>query len=195
MSFDSLDRILEALEKQPGWEIQQQYRHLLQCWETVVEPKVARQTRPLYIARSVLWVATSSSVWAQNLSFQRYSLLKQLNALLSEPLVDIRFSPAQWHNSKRISDSQSSDGTKHPSAIAGNSELSLPELPTGKKTPETAFQRWAAVIGARSQNQPLCPRCQCPTPPGELERWNVCAYCIAKQWSSESQATSDQNPS
>ncbi|MBF2021777.1 MAG: DUF721 domain-containing protein [Hydrococcus sp. C42_A2020_068] len=195
MSFDSLDRILEALEKQADWEIQQQYRHLLQCWETVVDPKVVRQTRPLYIARNVLWVATSSSVWAQNLSFQRYSLLKKLNALLSEPLTDIRFSTAQWHNSKRLTDSapKSISQEKHPSAIEMISQPPLTELPKAGKTPEAAFQSWAAVIGARSQNLPLCPRCQSPTPPGELERWSVCAHCIAKQWSSESSTTFKKN--
>jgi predicted nucleic acid-binding Zn ribbon protein len=190
MSFDSVDRIFAALEKQPGWEVQQQYRRLVQCWEAVVDPKVQQQTRPLYLVRNVLWVATSSSVWAQNLSFQRYSLLKRLNALLSEPLVDIRFSTAQWHNSKPFSassDSPSLSQEQHPSAIATNLEQSLAdELPQGKKTPEAAFQHWAAGIEARSQNLPLCPRCECPTPPGELERWTICAYCVAKQWSSES---------
>jgi predicted nucleic acid-binding Zn ribbon protein len=195
MSFDSLDRILEALAKQPGWQVQQQFRLLLQCWETVVSDQIAQQTRPLYISRHVLWVATSSSVWAQNLSLQRYSLLQKLNKLLTEPLVDIRFSTAQWFNSKRLatSESQLSQLEKHPSTFETNAALALPELSPEKTTPETAFQRWAAIIAARSQNLSLCPRCQCPTPPGELERWAVCAYCAAKQWSSEQQTNFDPN--
>jgi predicted nucleic acid-binding Zn ribbon protein len=191
MSFDSLDRILEALEKQPGWEAHRQYRHLLQCWETVVEPKIVKQTRPLYVSRNVLFVATASSVWAQNLSLQRYSLLKKLNALLSEPLVDIRFSSAQWYNVKPAVATERADREKHPSTIAPVPSLS--ELPNKNPTPQEAFQRWAKVIEARSQNLPLCPNCQSPTPPGELERWTVCAYCIRKQQSFPKSTSSDIN--
>ncbi|NEP50291.1 MAG: DUF721 domain-containing protein, partial [Moorea sp. SIO3C2] len=32
------------------------------------------------------------------------------------------------------------------------------------------------------QNLPLCPQCKCPTPPGELQRWDVCGLCAIKQW-------------
>jgi predicted nucleic acid-binding Zn ribbon protein len=190
MSFNSLDRILEILQKQPGWETQQQYRHLLQCWETAVAPKVAQHARPLYIARNVLSVATSSSVWAQNLSLQRYSLLLRLNPLLSEPLVDIRFSCAQWHNINRLRSDRAIAQEQHPSAIEMNLEQLPPPLPQGKKTPQEAFQRWAAIVEARSRDLPVCPRCQCPTPVGELERWAFCSYCAAKQWSSERQKPS-----
>ena len=100
MSFDSLDGVLAALKQQSIPELQQ-YHRLLESWQAIVEPSVALQTRPLYVSRQILWVATSSSVWAQTLSLQRYALLKKLNAELSEPLVDIRFSTAQWHKRDR----------------------------------------------------------------------------------------------
>ncbi|TVQ45890.1 MAG: DUF721 domain-containing protein [Gloeocapsa sp. DLM2.Bin57] len=29
----------------------------------------------------------------------------------------------------------------------------------------------------------ICPRCHCHTPVAELERWSVCAFCIAREWS------------
>ncbi|MGK7875287.1 MAG: DUF721 domain-containing protein [Xenococcaceae cyanobacterium] len=186
MSFNSIHQILKTIEKQPGWVQYQQYRRVLQCWEGVIEPKVALQTRPLYIARKVLWVATSSSVWAQTLSLQRYSLLKKLNAQLPEQLVDIRFSPAQWHNKNRPHDSSSNPQSipqeQHPSLVVTEADpSSLNQLPEGNNL-QAAFQRWVEVIKARSQNLPLCPQCQCPTPKGELQRWDVCAHCAAKQW-------------
>ncbi len=190
MSFNSIDRVLEAIEKQSSWELYRQYRRLLQCWKAVVEPKVALQTRPLYIARKVLWVATSNSVWAQTLAMGRYPLLKKLNAQLPEQLVDIRFSPAQWHN-KNLSHaysphSQSIAPQQHPSRLVTNrAPSSLNQLPE-ENTPQSAFQRWREVIQARSQNLPLCPQCQCPTPRGELQRWHLCACCAAQQWAHSS---------
>ena len=82
MSFDSLSRILITIENQPGWEAQRQFRQVLRVWHEVVEEKYLPHSRPLYISRQVLWVATSSSVWAQNLTLKRYGLLKKLNGKL-----------------------------------------------------------------------------------------------------------------
>src|SRR5512141_2607553 len=99
MTFQSLNHLLIVLENQPEWAQYQRYRRLCRCWEKMIEPQVIPHTRPLYIQRNILWVATSSAVWAQNLSLQRYSLLTKLNRQLSgDPLIDIRFSSAQWHN-------------------------------------------------------------------------------------------------
>jgi predicted nucleic acid-binding Zn ribbon protein len=96
MSFQSLDDIFRVITEKPEWELYRQYCHLVNGWHQVVADNVSRQTRVLYISRRVLWVATSSAVWAQNLMMQRYELLKKLNPLLPEPLIDIRFSSAHW---------------------------------------------------------------------------------------------------
>ena len=173
MSFDSLDGVLAALKQQSIPELQQ-YHRLLESWQAVVEPSVALQTRPLYVSRQILWVATSSSVWAQTLSLQRYALLKKLNAELSEPLVDIRFSTAQWH--KRDRSTAAIPGSQgHPSRTKP-----FPKLPPGN-SPQVAFERWSEQIRARSPHQ-VCPSCQCPTPEGELQRWGLCYLCTTKQW-------------
>ena len=131
-----MERILQAVEKQPVGQRLQQYRYLLQCWDKVVSPRVAAHTRPLYISRQVLSVATSNSVWAQTLTMQRHQLLQKLNALLPERevplsaprsgsltdrLTDIRFSPtlqSRTGSSSRTDHSQSSL-QNHPSWVEG----------------------------------------------------------------------------
>lgn len=180
MSFDSLERVIKEIEKQPGWEIQQQYRLLLQCWNSVVPPQAASHARPLYIARQILWVATSSSVWAQNLSMQRYSLLKKLNACSDFELSDIKFSPAKWHDR-----APSPAGDVNSRALEQSDRTSSKDLTIEAKDARTAFGQWAEAIRHRLQNSPLCPRCQCATPERELQRWNTCAFCAAGQWSKE----------
>lgn len=183
MSFDSLDKILNAITEQPDWEPYRQFCHLLRCWRQVVAPPIAENTRPLSISRNILWVATSSSVWAQTLSLQRHQILTKLNAALPEPLKDIRFSPAQWHDSRFQAEMEA----ESPSQIEIPAEVfSISESPPGN-TPESAFQHWARAVQARTQSWPLCPQCQCPTPSGELDRWNVCSFCAAKQWQSPRQ--------
>jgi predicted nucleic acid-binding Zn ribbon protein len=195
-SWNSIDRILEKLEQQPGWEQYQQYRRLLQGWHVVVDRKIAQNSRPLYVAREVLWVATSSSTWAQELSLRRYNLLQKLNAELPFQLVDLRCSPAWWHQPKKAHTSTNSLSTnrqQHPSKVAidpitssPSTDNNLQKLNSEQKQSQqltASFQRWAKTIQARSHNLPLCPQCHSPTPNGEIERWGLCHYCAAQKWS------------
>ena len=186
MSFQSLNRIFKAITKQPNWEKQRQYHHLVQCWHKVVNDKVAQHTRPLYLQRQVLWVATSSSVWAQNLALQRYLLLKKLNQLLDQPIIDIRFSPARWYQKHLSNSERTSILSQHPSALNWESNQLSSTSSEKPTTPQEAFQLWAEVLKKRSLHLPPCPICQCSTPEGELKRWQMCAYCAAKKFSSSS---------
>lgn len=186
MPFNSLNQVLGSLENQDRWRQQQQFRQLLVCWTEVVGTAVSAQTRPLFIQRQVLQVATSSAAWAQNLAFERCRILKKLNASLPYHLTDIRFSTAQWRSTKFDANSSESDilWQSHPSYVSSptnrfssSSALSSRPIPTD---PQTAFQEWAAIVQARSHHLPPCPVCQCPTPPGELQRWSICALCASK---------------
>ncbi|MEB3178405.1 MAG: DciA family protein [Nostocaceae cyanobacterium] len=181
MSLKSLNDILEALEAQAKWQ-EQPFPHVLRCWSEVVGAKIADHTRPLSIQRQILWVATKSAAWSQNLTFERQRLLRELNARLPSPLVDIRFSCAGWHRPQEVAQPPKPLNRQrhHPSYLAD--KLSLPpDAPLLDGDVNTTFQRWAKVTQTRSRFLPLCPQCQCPTPPGELQRWDVCAVCAAKQ--------------
>lgn len=184
MSFNSLDRIIALLEQQPGWEQYQQYRQVVDCWQQVIDQKLAQHTRPLYISRQILWVAISSYSLAQELSLQRFYLLKKLNHQLSFVLKDIRFSPQHWYQSKNSA--SNSTQSSHPSQI----EISQTENKIVNSAPakdlNTAVQRWQKILQERSQNLPTCPQCGCPTPLGELERWQLCCHCISQKWATES---------
>ncbi|MEB3337240.1 MAG: DciA family protein [Leptolyngbyaceae bacterium] len=186
MSLKSLHHVLGTLESQEGWQERRELQRLIQCWPEVVGLAVTAQTRPISIQRGVLSVATSSSAWAQNLMFERQRLLEKLNTRLEKPLTDIRFSTAHWQSRRTSSsvnaDSQPSLWQQHPSRIKSPAELD-PRTPVNfKGDPQAAFQHWAKTVRLQLQNLPRCPRCQCPAPSGELERWSVCALCAAKQW-------------
>lgn len=182
----SLNHILGEVENQPEWQGPQQFQLLLNVWSQVVGAAMAQQTRPSSISRDVLYVAASSSVWVQELKFKRRSILKKLNAQLPSPFTDIRFSTTQW-----IKDAATDNwGAKLASTLCQEHPSQVVETPSDEKPEETAqltdsdsaFQNWAQMMQARSLSFPLCPQCQCPSPPGELQRWNVCCLCAAKQW-------------
>lgn len=183
MSFKSLDRILVALQEQNAWQ-EQPFQCLLKCWPVVVGAAVNLHTQPVSIHRGVLSVATSSAAWAQTLTFQRQQILEKLNVHLPSPLVDIRFSTAQWQrkDSNLIAKKQAITNLwhEHPSSIVDTADV--PKIAGTGHNPKAAFDHWAKTMQARSHNLPLCPQCRCPTPPGELQRWTICSICAAKQW-------------
>ncbi|MFM8297551.1 MAG: DUF721 domain-containing protein, partial [Microcystis aeruginosa] len=102
MSLHSLAKILAAITQQAGWEEYRHYEQVLQLWPKIINSRLLEQTRPFSLKRGVLSVATSSAALAQELSLQRYSLLKRLNSQLETPLGDIRFSAARWQQDSQL---------------------------------------------------------------------------------------------
>ncbi len=202
MGLQSLPQLLNSISSQESWRGRRQFQMLVNCWPEIVGQVVATQTRPTGIQRQVLQVATSSSAWAQNLAFERHTILAKLNTKLDQlKLSDIRFSTAQWQ-----SDYGRSSGTglaagaevenfseaailwrDHPSRVQpvgrpGSSRLGSSQSGTGSRDPQTAFRNWARAVRIQAQQLPLCPTCQSPAPTGELQRWGVCAHCAVKQF-------------
>ena len=173
MSLQPLNQVLTSLQTKPMWQEQQQFQHLLHRWPQIVGPVVGAQTRPLTITqRAVLKVATSSAVWAQNLAFERHLILEKLNTCLTKPLVDIQFSSSQWQTKTKATKRQKN--LQPPQTVSTRTVVPAQDA-------QTAFQQWAQTLQARSRQLPLCPRCQCPTPASELQRWSICALCAARR--------------
>jgi len=207
----SVSRILNHLQNESTWATFRRFRALLDHWPDVVGEIVARQTRPISLRGETLYVATASAAWAQTLVFERTQILNKLNAVLSSPIQEIRFSTAHWAAQADELDQDSAQGVwvYHPSrvdraesqgAIANARVWPDPDLGSRratepkrseirddsdrcarKETPVETFERWAEKVKLRSCALPSCPRCRCPTPIGELQRWQVCALCHALQ--------------
>jgi predicted nucleic acid-binding Zn ribbon protein len=186
--FKSLNHILVTVENQPQWQEYQQFQRLLTRWAEVVGTSIALQTRPYAISNDVLYVATSGSGWVQELQFKRRLILKKLNTELSTSLIDIRFSTTKWQQCSTSTPEQSTtlspSWEEHPSYWVEDESATPNEEISNPKDTQSVFQRWSVAMQARSHSLPLCPQCNCPTPPGELERWSVCGLCAAKQWRS-----------
>lgn len=187
--IESIGAILKSFHRGAAWQQQQEFDHLVRSWSEVVGPVVSQHTHPLELRDGRLLVATSNAVWAQQLRFECPRILAKLNAQLAQPLQEIRFSPARWHQPSVPTTELSNTATRqHPSRrspdTGNNPTTNLPLKPSFDRavaqTPQAAFQQWADQIRARSQGLPSCPQCGCPTPPGELQHWSVCALCAVK---------------
>lgn len=193
MFFDSVEQILTQLEQQPGWDKLREHRQLLKCWHNTVSQNTAQHTRPLYINRQVLWVATSSAARAQELSFQRYTLLKKLNNQLPFVLKNVRFSSSQWHqataqntiNTNLFSISEQQKFKHNPIEYKALNFKSKEDHISSSTDAKLAAIRWLETIKKKSSSFSCCPQCNASTPKEEIERWNSCYHCIAQKWCSE----------
>ncbi len=183
MSFNSIDRILTVAFAQSRLQ-QQPFQIALQYWSEVVGQAITPHTQLLSIQKDVLWVATSSAAWAQNLTMERSRILAKLNAYLPSPLTDIRFSTAQWQRPDTIAKNRATAdnffGGAHPSVLSPTNLN--PAKPPKCKDAQAAFSQWVKTTQEKSHNLPLCPQCHAPTPPGELQRWQVCCICAVKDF-------------
>ncbi|WP_069790729.1 DUF721 domain-containing protein [Cyanobacterium sp. IPPAS B-1200] len=180
MTFESIDKLLDAILAQPQWETQRRYQLLVKCWFTVVNHRVAQHTKPIALKDDILWVSTSSSAYAQNLSLQRYTLLKKINRRLNESVKDIRFTTAKWYQ-KSLVEPEEETNLVNPTILGIDTQTPEESFPI---TPQQALQQWLDKIKVRSHSLPHCPSCHSPTPSGELDRWGICGVCFAKDHSS-----------
>lgn len=178
--MEALGQLIQELEKRPRWRTQGQLRQILACWSAVVGPSVAQHTVPVKLSRQVLHVAVSNGTWAQTLMFERLRILEKLNAHLSSGLEDIRFSPGDWwRRPQRPQPAASLQAAlqSHPCyspSVGAQGKIRTDSL-------EMAFQWWTEYHRRWACQQPLCPDCRCHCPMGELQRWQKCSICAAKQ--------------
>lgn len=87
------DHIVEILERsgnQVAWAIKS--CRLLGLWQSVVDERAGKHTEAIKIRNKVLYVSTSSSTWAQELSLLRKEIIKKFNERAGEEAInDVRF--------------------------------------------------------------------------------------------------------
>jgi predicted nucleic acid-binding Zn ribbon protein len=180
------------LEASPQWRSQAALRTVLKVWPQVVGTAVAQHSRPTDLRRQVLHVRVTSAAWSQTLTFERLKILDKLRPQLSSAVVikDVRFSPGRWS-----SPSQATSGNalleNHPSL------WSRAIVPAKSERPDSAiaaFNQWQEDLQNRNSAHKLCPSCQCPCPPGELVRWDVCSICATQLWQAVIGQARDAHP-
>lgn len=180
MTFNSIDKLLNQILSQPQWERQRRYHQLTKFWYQVINQKIAQHTRPVSLRDDILYIATSSSSWCQDLNLQRRSLIVKINRRIETPIKDLHFASVKWYQNQVITTDNQDDSKEHPSMIIPESSFNF--FPSD--TPQEALEKWLQVIKNRATTWKICPRCHTNCPEGELKRWNICAICFQEENSS-----------
>jgi predicted nucleic acid-binding Zn ribbon protein len=90
--IEPVGRWLWDVLRQMGLERAIRAHLALQAWDAIVGEAIARVARPLRFEGGTLWIAVKSSAWAQELNFQKATLLERLNSEAgSDCFQEIRF--------------------------------------------------------------------------------------------------------
>lgn len=146
-------------------------------WARIVGD-IARHATPRRLSGDVLFVATASSAWAQELTFMRQSILDKIkDALGGDYVREIRFSEHLWDPSE---DSPSLEGDLFPFMVRGDQARLMDGIPDARLA--STAKRFSITMGRRRQflirqGYKVCGTCGCLYPSRKAE----CPFCKAKQ--------------
>ncbi|MDG2992033.1 DUF721 domain-containing protein [Candidatus Synechococcus calcipolaris G9] len=184
MGLTGIKILVQQAQTTPSWQNVQQFLQLAKQWPQIVGGVVAQQSRPIALTdQGILRVAVSSAVWAQTLTFERPRILLKLQDQYQLPIQDIHFSSRDWRSQgfkpKPKSNSNAASKLSSAAGISPNSGDAI--QPPAPQTAKEAFEQWQQTLQRRAQKLNCCPQCHCPTPQGELDQWQRCSLCHARQ--------------
>jgi predicted nucleic acid-binding Zn ribbon protein len=93
---EQIGSVLETLVARWGIKKPLKRAQVLNDWDEIVGPKIARETRADHIRNTILFVSCSSPVWAQELGMLKPQILPKIRAVVGPGIVtDIRFKTGQ----------------------------------------------------------------------------------------------------
>lgn len=87
----SINDILQQFLRKEGLETPLQQKRLIDAWDSVAGPMVARYTQEKFIKNQILFVKITNPALRQDLSMMRQQLTRRLNELVGSSVIsDVR---------------------------------------------------------------------------------------------------------
>lgn len=87
----SINDILQQFLRKEGLETPLQQKRLIDAWDSVVGPMVARYTQEKFIKNQILFVKIMNPALRQDLSMMRQQLTRRLNEVVGSSVIsDVR---------------------------------------------------------------------------------------------------------
>ena len=87
----SINDILQQFLRKEGLETPLQQKRLIDAWDSVAGPMVARYTQEKFIKNQILFVKITNPALRQDLSMMRQQLTRRLNASVGASVItDVR---------------------------------------------------------------------------------------------------------
>jgi len=90
--FEDIGTILGDVIKRMGIKKKIEGNKVFKVWDEVVGDIIVKNTKAYFFKKGILFIGTTNSVWAQELSMMKQCLIKKINdCLKKEKVKDIRF--------------------------------------------------------------------------------------------------------
>ncbi len=87
----SINDILQQFLRKEGLETPLQQKRLIDAWDSVAGPMVARYTQEKFIKNQILFVKITNPALRQDLSMMRQQLTRRLNEVIGSSVIsDVR---------------------------------------------------------------------------------------------------------
>jgi predicted nucleic acid-binding Zn ribbon protein len=86
--MDKIGKILDSLVHSLGLAKKLEEGKALTLWDEAVGPEIAKNSRPIKIRGSKLFVKVSSASWRSELMFLKQDIIHKLNALAGREVID-----------------------------------------------------------------------------------------------------------
>ena len=87
----SINDILQQFLRKEGLETPLQQKRLIDAWDSVAGPMVARYTQETFIKNQILFVKITNPALRQDLSMMRQQLTRRLNEVVGSSVIsDVR---------------------------------------------------------------------------------------------------------
>ncbi len=96
--FTDLGSLLTGIVKKKQWQQRLGLHQVFLFWDKAVGKEIAAHAQPKVIKGTVLWLKVSDSVWAQQLQFEKLTILDEINGRL----VKIGTAKFGSHEGKKI---------------------------------------------------------------------------------------------
>ncbi len=88
----ALATVLPGIISHRGWKVKLDMYSFFADWDQIVAEHVAECSRPLRIKKDTLWVEVENSSWMQQIQYEKYQMLEDINARLKfSRIKDIKF--------------------------------------------------------------------------------------------------------
>lgn len=91
--IQKIDQVMAEITGQLGITAKLEENKTFLIWGESVGEDIAKNTQPAYIANGILFIYTTSPVWAHQLTIKKNELLEKLNERLIIPVKELRFQP------------------------------------------------------------------------------------------------------
>ncbi len=98
-----IEEIMQQFFKERNWEQRIDGYNLFDCWDDILPPKIALNTKPVKIQNDTLFLVVKNHIWAQEINLRKGEIINIINKKIGKIVITnviTRINLKQFMNNK-----------------------------------------------------------------------------------------------